>query len=610
MRISPPMPRVARRVAFATCLVVLSTACSSGSNAPTSTATSTPSTGTNTGTSGAVAAIKTNPCSVSGTLQLAVATVSKVDCSNGGTTLTVAGAGASYLILTQLANNVGPFSFVQYHARSGTPAAATSARLTNVRFAMQAATASASAAGLPARRPMSAQYAADRLMRQRGLQVMRSGAAAHTTLRMQSIRADAAAPIIPALGSVRTFHVANSMTVNTYGTSVARLAYAGANVLIYVDTLAPTGFTSDQLAAYGKLVDQTLYPIDTAAFGSPSDVDGNGRFIMVMSQVVNAMTPTSTCSSQGFVAGFFDPNDFSTTDANSNKGEVFYAIVPDPSGKFSCTHTVSDVTLDVPATFLHELQHLINYSQHVVLAQGAPLDSWLDEGLSIVGEELGSLYYENKCPPPACRTTPTQMFPDSSQGFISGFFWDAYQYALLPDTASILLEDDSDGGFAWRGGAWLLTRYMADQYGNGALRKIATGPADGLAAITAATGQNFQSLIADFGVALYTDSLPGLPRTTAPAANRFTSRNLRALWARLYATSSGSSVPSAMPLYLAPLGSDTTSYVMYPGAQAYWRLDTPAASSAVTIQFSSSAYTGLSALLKPQIVVFRLPPGQ
>jgi len=111
-------------------------------------------------------------------------------------------------------------------------------------------------------------------------------------------------------------------------------------------------------------------------------------------------------------------------------------------------------------------------------------------------------------------------------------------------------------------------------------------------------------------VALYTDSLPGLPRTTAPAANRFTSRNLRALWARLYATSSGSSVPSAMPLYLAPLGSDTTSYVMYPGAQAYWRLDTPAASSAVTIQFSSSAYTGLSALLKPQIVVFRLPPGQ
>ena len=117
-----------------------------------STATSTPSTGTNTGTSGAVAAIKTNPCSVSGTLQLAVATVSKVDCSNGGTTLTVAGAGASYLILTQLANNVGPFSFVQYHARSGTPAAATSARLTNVRFAMQAATASASAAGLPARR--------------------------------------------------------------------------------------------------------------------------------------------------------------------------------------------------------------------------------------------------------------------------------------------------------------------------------------------------------------------------------------------------------------------------------------------------------------------------
>jgi hypothetical protein len=230
--------------------------------------------------------------------------------------------------------------------------------------------------------------------------------------------------------------------------------------------------------------------------------------------------------------------------------------------------------------------------------------------MSIASEELGSLYYEKKCPPPACRTNPSQFFPDSSQGFVSGFMYDSYEYALLPDTASILLEVDSDNGFAWRGGAWLLTRYLVDQFGSGVLRGLTTGPADGIAAINAVTGQAFSTTFANFGVALYTDSLPGMARTTAPSANRFLTRNMPALWARLYATSSSSTIPSAAPLYLAPLTSDTTTLIVYPGTMSYWRVDTQAASTATTVQFSTPAYGAFSPLLKPQIVVFRLPPGQ
>ena len=71
------------------------------------------------------------------------------------------------------------------------------------------------------------------------------------------------------------------------------------------------------------------------------------------------------------------------------------------------------------STFLHELQHLISFSQHVVDSRRRPEYGWLDEGLSIVAEELGSLYYEQKCPGTACRTNPSQVFPDSSQGFVS-----------------------------------------------------------------------------------------------------------------------------------------------------------------------------------------------
>src|SRR4029079_4459971 len=167
----------------------------------------------------------------------------------------------------------------------------------------------------------------------------------------------------------------------------------------------------------------------------------------------------------------------------SNQGEVFYSIAPDPTGKVSCAHSVEDVDFSVSATFLHELQHLIYFSQHVVRGSGQEGASWLDEGLSIAAEELGSLHYEGECPPPACRTSPDQLFPDSSQAFIQGLFWDSYQYALVPDTASITLHDDSEFGTSWRGGTWLLVRWLADQFGTGIYRRLERGPAGGAANI-------------------------------------------------------------------------------------------------------------------------------
>jgi hypothetical protein len=114
----------------------------------------------------------------------------------------------------------------------------------------------------------------------------------------------AAAPL--SLGSARAFHVLANSTGTAFSTVGARLSYAGNAVLLYVDTLAPAnGFTPAQLQAFGQLFDQTLYPIDTAAFGPPSDIDHNGRVIMLMSPAVNALTSASTCQTQGFVAGFF-----------------------------------------------------------------------------------------------------------------------------------------------------------------------------------------------------------------------------------------------------------------------------------------------------------------
>jgi hypothetical protein len=584
---------IPRRAFLAGCLAVLS-AC--GSDTPT---------GTTTGNNN----FTINPCGAAGTLQLTVATSARMDCSTGGTTVTLAGNGASYLVVPQFATDQGANTAVSYMLSSNTSTATASRMPTDP--GITASRIPIGAAGLPAFRNLTAERAAEGLLRARAVQ---RGYGATVRTRLQAPVGAAVRAFIPAppTGSIRTFRVVSNFTTSAYKTVGSKLAYAGDNVLIYIDTLAPaSGFTSTQLNDFGKLFDQTLYPIDTTAFGSPVDLDGNGRVVMLMSPVVNGDSPAAQCATQGFVAGFINTEDFNgPTDPNSNQGEVFYTIVPDPNATASCAHTVQDLGADVPATFLHELQHLIFFSQHVILSRAPQGSSALDEGLSIVAEELGSKYYEDKCPPPSCRTSPQQLFPDSAQGFLGSFLYDSYQYALRPDTASITLHEDDQNGFDWRGGNWLLARWLGDQMGSGVFKKLLKSTSNGAADIEQATGQTFGAIFANFGISLYTDSLPGLARTTVPTTNRFSTRNVKALWARLFATSGGTDFPAATPIRPRSITTDSTARKMTPGSMSFYRLDTPASAASVTIRFAAPGGTALAATLKPQLAIFRLPAGQ
>ncbi len=546
-----------------------------------------------------------NPCTPSATVSLAENQALRVDCSGGGTTVSFAGGGANYLVVTQFANDSGPLSLIPYSFASGTVSG-------NVVHAP--ANPFVSVGREPAPRPSFAQMAADRWLRARGRRLAASGRFSGAMAERSAISAGPK-PVPPA-GSIASFKVLSNFSNPAYTTVGAKLVYVGNNILLYQDTLSPSGgFSPGQLQSFGAAFDTLYFALDTATFGSPSDIDGNQRLIMLMSPVVNGDTPRTTCSTQGFVAGFFNEEDFNTvaSDANSNHAEIFYSIVPDSTGIASCAHTVAETGFSLEPTFMHELQHLINFSQHAIIHGGNPMDSWLDEGLSIVAEEQGSLYWEAKCPFPstACRSNAGQLFPDSSQGFISNFFYDSYQYALLPDTSSITLHEDSQNGFAWRGGAWLVARYLGDQYGNGVYRALEQGQASATGAIASAAGRSFQSVFADLGIALYADSLPGMSRTTAPAADRFLSRNMRQLWARLFATSGpASDVPAAMPIAPTVINADTTTLVLQPGTMSFWRLNTNAADSTVTVRFSKPAGTAFSNGLKAQIAIYRLPAGQ
>ncbi|HEY7236086.1 MAG TPA: hypothetical protein VH539_18150 [Gemmatimonadaceae bacterium] len=546
------------------------------------------------------------PCGAAGTTQLGVLERATIACT-AGTTVTLQGGGASYLIVPQFATGNAVNRAVSYTI--GIVGGASAALVPAAGPSLNVAPQFPGPAIPPGITRRTRQLAFDARLMEEAREKVRSGAWRPSARRVAP-GAAVARVTVPAVESVRKFHVLSSETPVQFTAVGARLSYVGTNILLYVDTLAPAnGFTSDQLNAFGLLFDQTLYPIDFDAFGSPSDIDQNGHLIVLLSPIVNALTPTSSCATQGFVGGFFEGFDLASTDTSSNQGEIFYSLVPDPSATVSCAHTVADLLGETPATFLHELQHLIDFSQHVVAHGGQPEIGWLDEGMSIVAEELGSLYYENKFPPPLGRTSPAQLFPDSSQGFVSGLLFDSYSYLLETDTATVTLHSDADGGLAWRGGDWLLARWLGDVKGIGIYKSLIESNLTGTANIANAAGEPFDALFGDFSLALYTDSLPGTPKSAIPLRNRFAVRNLRRMYQRLFDTSGGSSFfPRPFPIITVPLAG-SISASMVPGTMSFYRLDTASGSSTVTIDFGSTPGVALTDALHPQLSIFRIPPG-
>ena len=536
----------------------------------------------------------------SGVVTLGPLQTATLDCSQGGTVFDLAGNGASYLLVPEFATGNVPITATSFTI--GSPNAT-------------AASAALQAAEMPDR-VTNAQRALDAALRGRDRTLLRSRTLGVRAQRSVSPGGAGKNVTTPDVGTFRSFRVISSISSSTnpaFKTVDARLAYVGTNLLLYVDTLtAANGFATGDLSGIGDLFDKTLYPIDIAAFGQPSDIDNNARLIMLMTPVVNALVTSAECDENGFVAGFFTGFDLAGTTTDSNQGEVFYTIAPDPNGVSSCAHTVASIERTVPATFLHEMQHLINFSQHVIVHGGrAAEEGWLDEGLSIVAEELGSRYYEKKFPPPTGRTNPLQLFPDSSQGFIAELLGDSYTYLLRPDTAAVTLHSDSDDGTAWRGSVWLLARWLGDQKGEDLYKRLEATTLTGTANIESATGESFTKLFGDFGIAMYADSITGVARTSVPQRDRFLTRNLRQLYAALFrAAGPSTDVPRAFPIVVRTIpANQSVAASMVPGTVSYFRVDTPASGASVRLGFASSTGNALPSSLRPQVAILRLPPG-
>ncbi|MDB4875792.1 MAG: hypothetical protein JWM41_2238 [Gemmatimonadetes bacterium] len=414
---------------------------------------------------------------------------------------------------------------------------------------------------------------------------------ARTQKRASSLRASTqltGVPTNPTVGSI----VQLNSNINGSTCSApkivhgARVVSVTQHVIVFIDTLAPTGgYTDAELAAFGTSFENVGYGLDTLNFGAPSDIDGNGRVgVFFTTGVNNIPSPAGG----GFIAGLFAGRDLFpiTTCIASNEGEMFYLPVPDPDSTLNGNYTSkSALSNTVLGTLVHEFQHLINAGRRIYV-NNALVNSeevWLNEGLSHIAEEL--LYYRESGNVPRSNLDLSIVAANAAQ--VAAI--NTYQLQNLGRLKSYLAATASNSPYAQndnlptRGAIWELLRYSADQRGGNERDTwfaLVNSTTSGQANFNAVFG-NIITNTRDWAVAQFVDDLS----LNVPARYQNLSWNFRSI---LPAITTG----SRFPLNTNPLVAGTPlSLDIIGGGAAYVRFRVTASTVAALAATSTGQPT-------------------
>lgn len=415
------------------------------------------------------------------------------------------------------------------------------------------------------------------------LRLARTGA---TGLPRLSVRHSVAAGApVPAVGDIidAKIPLVNSADLcENFVRTRAVVRAVSRRAIIAVDTLGGAGaFTTTQLNEISAEFDNLTFPVDSAYFGNPTDVDANQRIILLFTPQVNLLTPPSGPNAS-FVAGFFFGGDFfPPTQAGctqSNEAEIFYLLAPDPDKRFNNTRSTESVRQGTRGTIAHELQHMINAGRRY---QNASVDafeaSWLDEALSHLAEDMVGRTRRNFTE--SQPLTLQQLLPPNdaaaANDFSAFFFQNFARFReYLIDTENFsALGAGADTSLAARGAGWALLRYSADTYRSADIRaftrKLTAGPDTSLKNFLDAVGVPLDTVIANFLVTNYSDHL-GIPNLDPRFS--YKSYDMRNIMPRIEAAIR--SVPSAAyPLRIQSLGNaESISSKNRSGTGSYYRV--------------------------------------
>ena len=382
--------------------------------------------------------------------------------------------GRRYLVVVQAASTVGAarYGYTLRGLSSGSPVRASAQR--------PAAAGEAGGASPALRFETALRRSEDRMVRERRLPRVASG---------PSLAQPEAT--VPAVGSKRSFKVLNAQ--GRFDDVLAGVRLVSAQAVLYLDESAPGGgFTDAELAAFAATFDGLIHPTVTGAFGAPSDLDANERVAILFTPSVNRLTPPK---SDGFIGGFFYGLDLLDREG-SNRGEIFYAMVPDSAGRFSDARPRDVVLRVIPAILAHEFQHMVHFNQRILKLGAEGTEAlWLSEGMAQMAEELVALALEGR----GDRA--------GAEEYRAGNRIRARRYLADPGAVSLIVAT-GQGSLEERGAGWLHTLYLWDGFGGaGVLARLTRTTLTGTANVAAATGKPWPDIFADWASALYADNL-------------------------------------------------------------------------------------------------------
>jgi hypothetical protein len=283
---------------------------------------------------------------------------------------------------------------------------------------------------------------------------------------------------VPVVGDTRAFRVFQpstavgaSATCADFVEITARAVYVGTKSVIYEDVAAPlAGQMDSHFTQVGQEFDTGMYSTVSAYFADPLVTD---PFTDADQHLNMVFTPSIPATIGGFVIScdFFARN--TTDNQASNFGENFYARVPTVAGTGFSSDNPGQWLRLMRSTIVHEVKHIASLGAHLVNNASRFEESWLEEGMAFVAEEVwardriypgaawkgnmtyGSTVYCDVRPSfPECAGRPSVMFHHYAR---------LYDFLDVPGATS-LFGRVVDGDFTFYAASWSFIRYNADRY--------------------------------------------------------------------------------------------------------------------------------------------------
>lgn len=323
-------------------------------------------------------------------------------------------------------------------------------------------------------------------------------------------------------------------------TRVGRVAAVGTTAIIVSDTANPTGgYTDADYAGIVATFDTLIYPLDTTAFGAPTKIGAQGKIILFYTRNVNALTPPNA----GYtIGGFFYSRDLYPRTARnglpgceaSNEAEMLYLLVPDPNGVVNGNRrSKNEITLLNLGTLAHELQHLINASRRLYITPNAATseETWLDEGLSHIAEELLYLRISGFTSRQNLNLADVTRVTGNFTNYASQNFSRFYSYLVNPEGTSPYAPNDS---LSTRGAIWSFLRFVAGRQGaageSAFFRALVNSPTTGFANLSNATGGQIGDYLRDWAVSNIADDFSAATTAALDPSYRSWAWNFRSIF--------------------------------------------------------------------------------